>query len=585
MYRIYDKNLTYFNENKNKVELVLKDVEADAILFRTSYTPKYGSISKYPPRPESRMITRNEFLSKKYYGKYIYGFVKEQYYSDKLAVNNIISNHNISKIYICEIVLGYHIQYIKLPYKYFFTNTFSDTKTLVKKMIKKNIYQVLKNRYNYRKYTIVLRKKEEEYRAKELILITDGITHAQDSGEVYARYLKNIGVKNYGYVIEKSSHDYQRLVDEGINVIEAYSEEHMYYSIFYKYLFTSYYNIKFYSFFPIHLHRQFMPMIKGKKIFLEHGITYNDHSKQGVHKNNHDVAVDYYVCGARKEYDELVKINNFNFILTGLPRHDNLHDNIRENKILIFFTWRKYLNHDKDDKEEYFNKLNEFLSSDALKKLSLNGNKKINLFMHFAYFENRSHIKAPNYINMLSFENCDLTYEIKSSDMLITDYSSVQFEFMYQDKPVLNYQVDRQKFFSEHYLPLINIDTLGLTVVSQNIKDFEKDVTKLVNSDFEISKEQREANDLFFGKREKINCQRLYELMLNDFVMTKKEFSEVMEEIYEELKINDNNLADKLYDFYTKDVEIKNVDTELLYKIQEIMPKYARNYVCYKKLV
>ena len=50
-------------------------------------------------------------------------------------------------------------------------------------------------------------------------------------------------------------------------------------------------------------------------------------------------------------------------------------------------------------------------------------------------------------------KNWDIQRLIRNAQMLLTDYSSVYFDFVYQEKPVISYQFDLDKFHQNHYSP------------------------------------------------------------------------------------------------------------------------------------
>ena len=71
-----------------------------------------------------------------------------------------------------------------------------------------------------------------------------------------------------------------------------------------------------------------------------------------------------------------------------------------------------------------------------------------------------------------SFENYDVQKLMIECDMMITDYSSVQFDFAYMKKPILLYQFDREAYQSGHQGKGY-FDPDNDTINDENIKEVE----------------------------------------------------------------------------------------------------------------
>ena len=122
-------------------------------------------------------------------------------------------------------------------------------------------------------------------------------------------------------------------------------------------------------------------------------------------------------------------------------------------------SWREWLGREgKDNKNldfkdsEYFKKWSEFLNSNKLltllekydKKLIFYPHRNMQKFLKYFTFESDRIIFA----NSSSYDVQDL---LKTASVLITDYSSVFFDFAYMKKPVLFYQFDECEFRQKQY--------------------------------------------------------------------------------------------------------------------------------------
>src|SRR5699024_5489647 len=158
--------------------------------------------------------------------------------------------------------------------------------------------------------------------------------------------------------------------------------------------------------------------------------------------------------------------------VTGLSRYDNLFvdDVPKKRQLLIIPTWRDWLMHDDRFLEsEYFERYLELVNSSYLLELSKKQNFNIifclhpNMQKYSHYFEGVN----PN-VTVINQGEIDVQQLIKESAVMITDYSSVAFDFSFLKKPIIYYQFDPSRFIGkkgshldlEHDLPGVIEDTL-----------------------------------------------------------------------------------------------------------------------------
>lgn len=311
---------------------------------------------------------------------------------------------------------------------------------------------------NYIKYVLPFIKMLIAYilpdllKYRDIYLISERGFDARDNGYVLYRYYKEkFPTKNLKFVITKESPDFKKI---DINdVIIQNSFQHYFCFSKAKILISTHVfgfspNIELSQF----LDKKNFFLYKGKKIFLQHGITKDN--IEGLHYPN--IKVDLFCCGAKKEYD-FIK-NNFLFPegvvrYTGFPRYDLLIRNLNnESFILIMPTWRKWVNNLKNDK---FVKTDFYLNySNLLKQISLlQKNVKIIFYLHPEFYKYRnSFINFENKNIIISNPNdYNIQELLRNCRYLITDYSSVFFDVAYMNKNIIFFQFDQNKFFKNHY--------------------------------------------------------------------------------------------------------------------------------------
>lgn len=189
-----------------------------------------------------------------------------------------------------------------------------------------------------------------------------------------------------------------------------------------------------------------------KYLKINHGIRYfknrelNELRIMDIGKRNTIISSPY-------EYN--IYKNNFKFLnkeihKAGLPRYDRFHK-IRKNKdekdcILIFFTYRSY-NESYYDKSLMKKNIQILLEDKIL--LSFLKNRNIDLIYiqhHFDILRNRT-FEFNNFTYVKYKKQSFLKHYIEQCSLLVTDFSSISFDFIFQNKPALFYLIDYYETF------------------------------------------------------------------------------------------------------------------------------------------
>lgn len=200
-------------------------------------------------------------------------------------------------------------------------------------------------------------------------------------------------------------------------------------------------------------------MRKNNRVFLQHGVIINK-LEWLFYRNSY---MRLFITSAVPEHSYI--INEFDYPhervkMCGLARFDNLHDaQIDKDMILVMPTWRNWLGRESHDNKgldfvetEYYKKWNEFLNSKELDEILATYGKKIIFYPHrnmqkfLQYFKTES-----QNIEIADWKNYDIQDVLKRAALMITDYSSVFFDFAYMRKPVIFYQFDEEEFRKRQY--------------------------------------------------------------------------------------------------------------------------------------
>ena len=188
-----------------------------------------------------------------------------------------------------------------------------------------------------------------------------------------------------------------------------------------------------------------------KFVFLQHGVTMNNLSAWLNFKK-----ISLLVTSVRQEHDAFLddsygyRINKSAVRLLGMPRHDRLIMLPKDKKSIILApTWRYWLSGANPHGDNFFKCWNELLSSPRLLSLAQIYGQAVVFLVHPQLLKYLHCFSISEKIDVVTFGNCDIQKEISKSSVLITDYSSLSFDFGIIQKPVIYFQFDRKKVFTD----------------------------------------------------------------------------------------------------------------------------------------
>lgn len=259
-----------------------------------------------------------------------------------------------------------------------------------------------------------------------------------------------------------------------------------------------------------------------KIIFLQHGIV-----KEYLPTLFYNVKkYDLFICGAEPEYNYIKEKFGYpdkNLAYTGLARYDALHESVLlKNEILLIPTWRQWLGltslvieREKDIERfltsNYYKTYESLINNYQLHKFLEENNYQFLFYLHPETQRFRKYFKAENSrIKIVSREDVVLQDLLKTSRLLITDYSSVAFDFGYMNKPILYYQFDTEEYYRNHYQKGYfdyEKNGFGKVVSNENILIQEIEKIKQIKGMPEIYKQRKSE---FFKIYDNCNCCRIY---------------------------------------------------------------------------
>lgn len=374
---------------------------------------------------------------------------------------------------------------------------------------------------------IVLHTVKRDLLRQNIWLICEKRDEARDNGYHFYKYLKeNQKEINVFYVLTSDSPDRKKIEKYG-DYIEPNSFCHCIYFLAAIFSISS----QPYGAYPFHFSVREMKIVqklcnrKQKVVFLQHGIIKD---KLPTESFSYELCnIDYFVTSSQKEYEfvkEIYKYPDHAIGCVGLARFDYLYTpHTVEDKILVMPTWRKWLDFkektlSKDSSghfydSDYYLAYKTLLTDEALIQHLRKNHYKLVFYMHyklqpyvdaFRSFENDVIIIADK-------TNYDVQELLMSSKLMVTDYSSVYFDFAYMNKPVAYYQFDKEQFRKSHYYEgYFSYENDGFGPCFDDWQDLRQYIFNMIEEECSQPQKYDLRVKNFFDLRDNRNCERTY---------------------------------------------------------------------------
>lgn len=428
-----------------------------------------------------------------------------------------------------------------LEESYYFKNGYivkqKNSTILIKKCSKKS---QLKHEWKYIRSLLKIKEyKIAWYRIMYLIhsinhkpiwLVSDRTHRANDNGMHLFKYIAKIekNAKVY-FVIDKKSKDYKEMKKYG-KVIKYNSFKYKLYFLLASKIISSQANEWVINAFE-DKKEYVKDLYNFDFIFLQHGITKDNISKW-INKFRKNIKL--FVTCATDEYNSIVNDED-EYIYTkeevkllGFPRFDKLTSN-SQNRIVFMPTWRKKITESmkvKDNSSEreyspcfkdtdYFKFFNKLINDERIVEVLKQKGYKGKFYIHPNLEQQAIDFKSNEYIEV-STEITNYNKEFVENNLLITDFSSVAFDFAYLKKPVIYTQFDQETFFSEQLYDkgYFDYDRDGFGPVCNDYESSVNEIVKYIQNDCKLEEKYLERINKFYTFFDKNNCKRVYEEIL-----------------------------------------------------------------------
>ncbi|MBS4218959.1 CDP-glycerol glycerophosphotransferase family protein [Bacillus sp. FJAT-49711] len=372
------------------------------------------------------------------------------------------------------------------------------------------------------------------YKSKNIWIVGERPYKAQDTGYHFFKYMREMHPEQQVYyVIEEDSPEIRNVKDYG-NILHYKSKKHVLYTLMATRIIGSHHPDYL---FPLRTN-EFKRKVKALKVFLQHGVMGTKNTVHFYGKTSPSFDTDLFMVSS--DLEKSIIVNDFGYLpkevkVTGLPRFDSLlkGDVPTKRQLLIIPTWREWLvNEERFLESEYFSRYQSLVNNSSLHKLAKDLNFEIVFCLH-PNMQMFTHFFKDAPVRVVSQGEIDVQYLLKESAMMITDYSSVAFDFSFLSKPIVYYQFDRDRFIGKKGSHLNLDEDLPGDIVFEEDQILEC-VEEYAKKDFEMSQENKKKASRFLKYKDLNSSERIYNVVkkakknsLNKTIF-KSEFSRVI---------------------------------------------------------
>lgn len=401
---------------------------------------------------------------------------------------------------------------LKLAFKYqnryaklYFTRDLQSKKIFDNLYIENNVYNLIISpdieQYKSAEYKYYEQLKKDN--TSEIYLFSDRKDKADDNAEALYRYYKEHTNKDIYFALDENCQCWNRLKKQGFNLIPFGSKEHKEKYVMASKVISSHAARRIYG--PFYPNREFINLETADFVFLQHGIIMGKHHGFLDRVNN---KLDLVITSTDEEAKIVKEFSGYeNIKTTGLARFDNYakEGNAKEKFIVYAPSWNvKYkanLN-----QSTYKKEIEKVLQSRRINSVLKDSNMTLYLIFHPEFIKEQIHLTNPFDYKILKHEEFLYSEVLNNCQGLITDYSSLFFDVLYQEKFVIQH-----KPYELHHDNDELISYFKAIYESFTIEQLESIVEKIKLNNYQLEEEKLQAIHEFYKFKDDKFCYRNYQ--------------------------------------------------------------------------
>ena len=378
-------------------------------------------------------------------------------------------------------------------------------------------------------------KKKQRHKGS-VWLFSDRIDNAGDSGEVVFKYICENTPKGVRpiFTIGRDASDEVKARLEAIGEVLYFEDEEfkLYFLLADKIISSSAGEFTINAFEDDR--QYFVDLYHFDFYFMNHGVNCGDCSGW-LNKYNKDIKI-FFNTGVKERQaiiDGRYNMTEEQCVITGLPRFDALYDD-RKKQLLVLPSWRKSIKGAYDDKTssvyfdgfvntDYYKFYNGLINDERLlAKMREKG--YTGLFCLHPIFRKQAVDFKQNDVFAINEGFIDYNKVFAESSVMVTDYSTIAFDFAYLKKPIVYTQFDKEEFYETQTYDkgFFEYEDDGFGPVCYDLDSAVDALIKIIDNDCKNDYIDRVEN--FFVNIDKNNSKRVIDAVLADSAKPKVSF-------------------------------------------------------------
>ena len=335
---------------------------------------------------------------------------------------------------------------------------------------------------------------------------------AQDNGYSFFKYIRTqYPRRRVYYVINENSPDRAKVEKLG-NVVFQYSKEHILLNLLASRIVGTHHA----EYLLASRSKWYERWVSGVRIFLQHGPTAQknvtlNYGRQGTQEKPTERFL------VTSDLEKKIVVEDYGYRphqvkVVGFARFDSLlnADTAKEPIILIMPTWRDTLMDEQSFLASNYYMYWRGLLVDSEFRQCLNDAGLSVTFVLHPNMRNYADYFNINGVKLMRQDDVDVQKLIKQSSVMVTDYSSVAWDFSYLDRPVLYFQFDVANLQGSRK-PHIDFQNSLPGPIASCYSDLVDDLKTVIANDFELESKYKQRSRAFLKFDDQNNCARIYD--------------------------------------------------------------------------
>lgn len=259
-------------------------------------------------------------------------------------------------------------------------------------------------------------------------------------------------------------------------------------------------------------------LLKKTIISVQHGMIIHNISP---YLSKEEYSIDYITANSQYEKDIIVETlgyNNNDVLITGMARHDNLLDKSvatqYTKEVLFMPTWQRGLQNltiSQFLESNFYKKIFSLLNNEYLIQFLREEQLHLNVLMHPQFEKYAQYLKSnKEEITFLSMSDIEIPNMIAKSKFLITDFSSVAVDFLFQQKNVIFYQYNK---YVSHHVPSKQIKYSDIGQIVTDLFELESALNIIRDNGYDLLPQYKNSYEKLFEVKENVRKNTVNTIM------------------------------------------------------------------------